>query len=405
MEITDPLGRLRLEILLSKDAVQGPGDTLPFIARIVGLVSSRQRLVLGVALDVSPSMDGERIFFAKSALLKLLDILEPGDVLVVVGFCRKPFVIYGPKVIESKDDVIEAKRAIAAAKTCPGTNIADALVETIKLVKEQLKEGGVGRILLVTDGQPTVGEKRPEKIEEKVFKALGDREIPIVAIGVGKEYNEAILLRLADATNGDTEHISDILQLEEIVVKEALKAAQVIAQNVELHIDTPPGVEVQVYGRKTRREGRTLIVSVGYISGGEVEDVAGDIIASDVPPEGFEARFKLKYIDPNTQLPIESQSIAVKVRVGTPTFTQQYVINKVEMIRSSEQLKQAIISRNYKEAIKYLKEIAEATVSLGDISLRERTIDILELIERGEIEEGAKRAATLAQKLSRGEQV
>ena len=405
MEVVDPLGRLRLEVLLAKDAVEGPGDTLPFIARITALASERQRLVLGVALDVSPSMDGERIFFAKNALLKLLDVLEPGDVLVVVGFCRKPFTIYGPKVIESRDDVIEAKRRIAAAKTCPGTNIADALVYTIKLVKEQLEGGGVGRILLVTDGEPTVGEKRPEKIEERVYRALGDVEIPIVAIGVGREYNEAILLRLADATNGDAEHISDILQLEEIVVKEALKAAQVVAQNVRLVINVPPGVEARVYGRKTRREGHTYIIEVGVLSGGEVEDVTGELVAEDVPREGFEAQFRVKYTDPKSQVTIETNSVPVKVRVGQPSFVQQFVLSKVEMVRHSESLKQAILSRNYREAVKHLREIAEATLSLGDISLREKTVDILELIERGEIEEGAKRAATLAQKLTRGENV
>ncbi len=405
MEVVDPLGRLRLEVLLSKDAVDGPGDSLPFIARITALASERQRLVLGVALDVSPSMDGERIFFAKNALLKLLDVLEPGDVLVVVGFCRKPFTVYGPKVIESKEDVIDAKRRIAAAKTCPGTNIADALVYTIKLVKEQLEGGGVGRILLVTDGEPTVGEKRPEKIEERVYRALGDVEIPIVAIGVGREYNEAILLRLADATNGDAEHISDILQLEEIVVKEALKAAQVVAQNVRLVINVPPGVEAKVYGRKTRREGHTYTVEVGVLSGGEVEDVTGDLVAEDVPREGFEAQFRVKYTDPKSQVTIETNSVPVRVKVGQPSFVQQFVLSKVEMVRHSESLKQAILSRNYREAVKHLREIAEATLSLGDISLREKTVDILELIERGEIEEGAKRAATLAQKLTRGENV
>lgn len=402
MQIVDPLGRLELNVLLAKDAIERIGDSIPFIARITALASARQRLVLALAIDASPSMDGERIFFAKSAAIKLVDTLEPGDVLIVLGFCRKPFLVYGPKTVEGRDELREAKKKIAAIKTCPGTNIADTLVHTINIVKEELKSGGIGRILLITDGEPTVGEKRPEKIEEKVFKALGESEIPIVAIGVGSEYNESLLLRLADATNGDLEHISDVDQLEEVVVKEAIKAAQVVAQNVEIIVNTPPGVEARFYGRKFRVSDEGYVVDIGFLSSGEVEDVAGELVVSDIGPQEATVSFKVRYTDPQTQVVIESGALRAKIGIGRPSFYQRMVASKVEMIKSSEQLKKAILSKNYKEAVQYLKEIAEASLTLGSVDLREKTIDILELIEKGEVEEGAKRAATLARKLSRG---
>ena len=402
MQIVDPLGRIELNIMLAKDAVERMGEAIPFIARVTALASARQRLVLALAIDASPSMDGERIFFAKSAAIKLIEILEPGDVLMIIGFCKKPFLVYGPRTIETQDQIKEARRKIAAIKTCPGTNIADTLVYTITLLKEELKSGGIGRILLITDGEPTVGEKKPDKIEEKVFKALGESEIPIVAIGVGSEYNESLLLRLADATNGDLEHISDVDHLEEVIVKEAVKAAQVVAQNVELLLTTPPGVEARFYGRRFKATEEGYVVDIGFLSSGEVEDIAGELIVAEPGTAGVTVSFKVRYTDPQTQVVIESSSLTARIAVGKPSYYQKVIASKVEMIKSSEQLKKAILSKNYKEAVQYLREIAEASLSIGSVDLREKTIDILELIEKGEVEEGAKRAATLARKLSRG---
>ncbi|MEB2835766.1 MAG: VWA domain-containing protein [Desulfurococcales archaeon] len=407
VSLTDPLQQVRVELSTAADSVP-PGGSTEFLARIVSLATVRQRLALAVAIDVSPSMDGERIFFAKYALINLLDKLEPGDTIAVIAFCRRATVVYGPKTIESGDDIMEAKRVVARLKLCPGTNIADALEKSVAVAKEMVQKGGVARVIFLTDGQPTVGEKKPEKIIERLYRALGEEEIPIVAIGIGREYNEALLLEIAESTNGSLEHISDLLELDKFIAQEAMKAAQVVAKNVQLTLRHPHWLKVEVYGRKHRTIRDQTIIDIGYLSSGEVIDVGG---AFRVPEEAredsvIEVRFKVKYIDQSRGIPVESaESDPLKLRVSrTVGRVDEFVRYKVNLMRASVGLKDAIRTRDYRKAVEYLRVIAEGTLSLGDLNLREKTVDILEMLERGEVEEGARRAASLAHKLSKGEE-
>ncbi len=405
--LTDPLQQIRVEVSAAADAAP-PGGSVPLLARVISLASARQRLILTVALDVSPSMDGERIFFAKYALINLLDKLEPGDVIAIIAFCRKPALVYGPKKIESGDDILEAKRIVAGLRLCPGTNVADTLEEAVKVAREASKEGGVARIIFVTDGQPTVGEKRVERIVERLYKALGEDEIPIVAIGIGRDYNEELLLEIADATNGSLEHISDLLELDKFIAREAMKAAQIVAKNVQLIINHPAWVEVEVYGRRYRREKASTIIDIGYLSSGEVVDVAAEVKVSPEAPDGAKIplTFKVKYIDQTRNYPIESgDSEPLELVVGArPSEVVEFVKNKVELMKASVSLKEALRARDYRRVVEHLRVIAEGTLSLGDLDLREKTIDILEMIEKGEVEEASKRAASLAHKLAKGEE-
>lgn len=405
--LTDPLRQVRVEVSTSSNGIP-PGGQVEFLARVVSLATTRQKLALAIALDVSPSMDGERIFFAKHALVSLLDRLDPGDSVAIIAFCRKASIVYGPKTIESGDDIVEAKKTVARLKLCPGTNIAEALEASTGVARRMAGEGRVARVIFLTDGQPTVGEKRAEKIVERLYRALGEEEIPIIAIGIGGEYNEALLLEIAEATNGTLEHISDLLELDKFMAREAMKAARVAAKDLQLIINHPPWLKVEVYGRKYRRQEGQILVDLGYLSSGEVVDVGGILEAPPTAPEGAEATltFKIKYIDQTRGIPVESaESDPLELRVSkTARVSDEFVKYKVNLMRAGVMLKEAIRLRDYRRAVEYLRTIAEGTLSLGDLGLREKTIDILEMLEGGEVEEGARRAASLAHRISRGEE-
>ncbi|MCE4621160.1 MAG: VWA domain-containing protein [Desulfurococcales archaeon] len=405
-EIVDPRKRLRAEITLAKESIY-PGEEAPFLARLIGLIGMRNSIALSVALDISPSMDGGKLFYAKHSLIQALDVLGPGDFLYILGFCGRTYPIYGPKIIETSEDLMEAKRRIAEVKLCPKTNLGEALAKLMRVLHDLPGEDFVPCALLLTDGQPTVGERDPLKLIDILIKARGELDAPVIAIGVGRDYNEGLLLEIAEKTNGKFEHISDLLDLEKVVLNEVLKAAQVAAKNVQFLIEHPEGIEVDVYGRRIKKEGEALRVDLGYLSSGDVEDIVGAIKVPPVyPRSNAQIRFRLRYIDASEGIVVESQSAMLTLNVGkAPSTVNQAVIQKVELVRTIEKLKAAIKERDYARAIAYLRSVAEKTVSLGDLNLKERTMDIIELLEKGEFEEAAKRAASLASKASRGKGV
>jgi Ca-activated chloride channel family protein len=78
--------------------------------------------------------------------------------------------------------------------------------------------GYVKRIVLITDGEPW-----PYYTEEHWYESLGRTAasygISITAIGVGYDYNEKILYKLASASGGTWYHAADISDVSQILMQ------------------------------------------------------------------------------------------------------------------------------------------------------------------------------------------
>ncbi|KAF3829062.1 inter-alpha-trypsin inhibitor heavy chain H4 isoform X2 [Mirounga leonina] len=162
-------------------------------------------------IDKSGSMRGRKIEQTQEALIKILDDLSPHDQFNLVSFSGEAAQWKPLLVPASAENVNQARSYAASIQTQGGTNINDAMLLAVQLLdsanqKELLPEGSVSLIILLTDGDPTVGETNPARIQKNVKEAI-DGQYSLFCLGFGFDVSLAFLEKLALDNGGLTRRI------------------------------------------------------------------------------------------------------------------------------------------------------------------------------------------------------
>jgi len=152
-----------------------------------------------LVVDTSGSMSGAKIEQAKEAALYVLDHLNPDDRFNVVSFATaiRP---YAKELVPAGD--AGAVRFVQGLAAQGGTNIARALEETLR----QTRPGRQQIVLFLTDGLPTEGEIRIDKIIKQVSESAADH-VRFYCFGVGYDVNTHLLDTLAQEHSGVSAYV------------------------------------------------------------------------------------------------------------------------------------------------------------------------------------------------------
>jgi Ca-activated chloride channel homolog len=212
-------------------------DLTPSAATVAG----RDRRI-SLAIDSSGSMDGEKMEQAKAAALSLIKQLRPTDQISIVSFSDTVTVQLPMSRVGNSREVAAAVKAISVSGL---TAMYSGLEAAFKQARQASPgPGAVNRVLLLTDGNPTVG-----KTEGKDFVTLaqGMREsgITLTAIGIGTDYNETLLQKIAESGGGLWHHIGDAKgDLPQIFQDQVAQMAGTVVANPELKVSIMPGSEL-----------------------------------------------------------------------------------------------------------------------------------------------------------------
>jgi Ca-activated chloride channel family protein len=78
---------------------------------------------------------------------------------------------------------------------------------------------------------------------------LAEANTPIIAIGIGEEYNQDLLIELSDTTKGRHFHLQDIQQLENLFSQEVQQAVREVVTDLRLKVQTVRGVNLEAISR------------------------------------------------------------------------------------------------------------------------------------------------------------
>lgn len=132
------------------------------------------------------------------------------------------------------------KSVLSSLTNYSGSTHMGAGLREARQLLERLPVHTVKRLLLFTDG---LAHDESQCLTEA--DNLADLNIPSLAVGVGAEYNQDLLLTTADRTRGKHVHLSDLSRLEEIFREEVAQAAREVITNVELQLRTVRGMTLQ----------------------------------------------------------------------------------------------------------------------------------------------------------------
>jgi Ca-activated chloride channel family protein len=181
----------------------GCESTLDVLLRIVSppaARSERRRLLnLGIVLDRSGSMGGEKIRYARQAVDFAVRHMDEEDQVSLTTFDDR---------IERPLPTTSAGRALAGLRELldsieprSSTALHDAWVQGGLEVSRHQHPERVNRVLLISDGLANVGETNPDALVARAAE-LFDRGVSTSTIGVGRDFNEDLMIRMAVSGGG-----------------------------------------------------------------------------------------------------------------------------------------------------------------------------------------------------------
>ncbi len=276
--------------------------------------SSRAPVNLAVVIDRSGSMSGAKIENARRAASRLVDLLDEHDRLSVVHYGTDVSAMGG--VFATPENKLKLKRYIANIVDEGGTNIGDGLAVGARHIERAMTDFRVNRLLLLSDGQPTVGITTAQGLAA-VVRRIRDQGVSVTSLGVGSDFNEDLMQRLADVGGGSYGFISDAAAMTALFQKDLEQAGTMVARAAALTFTLPPGVRfVEVYGRPVSQVGNTVSITLPDFSARQVEKLVVHLTASPSVRSGSVdiAGFQLAYTDLLTEKPADARlSLAAMV--------------------------------------------------------------------------------------------
>lgn len=190
-----------------------------------------------IVTDTSGSMDEEKMKQNKEALKFVIGALKPEDNFSIVQF-NTDVDSFKSKLVPATDENKKAAREyIDDLEAHGGTNIGDA-INTAKTILGSA-QGRSAYMLLITDGEPTVGETNVESLL-KSFKP--ERPIHLFDFGVGYDINTRLLNRLASEHHGASQYVEPGESLETAISTLYQKIKSPVLSDVKMTYD---GIQVK----------------------------------------------------------------------------------------------------------------------------------------------------------------
>jgi hypothetical protein len=169
--------------------------------------AKRPPLCIIPVVDVSGSMRGDKLEYAKRSLLKLVDNLTGDDYFGLVRFSSQANVDLPPE--RMTPEFKEKARAIISKYQDEGsTNFSDGMLLGLKLANScDLPATTIVRVIMFTDGQPTHGVTDTEGLCTLLVKQAGIASVS--AFGYGRDAVHELLSSLAEKGKGNFAWVQD----------------------------------------------------------------------------------------------------------------------------------------------------------------------------------------------------
>jgi len=202
--------------------------------------NTRPALNLSLVIDRSGSMEGEKMVRAREAAMFCVDQMLPTDRLSVVIFDERIDVLFPSQPVSNKQAM---KDMISRIKARGSTALHEAWVRGGLTVSERMLDVGINRVLLLTDGLANVGLTNTDEI---VSQAMGlfKRGVSTSTIGIGEDFNEDLLLPMAQTAGGNAWHVVKPDDMQRIFQVELEGLIAQFAHNVSLSLVPADGVRI-----------------------------------------------------------------------------------------------------------------------------------------------------------------
>ncbi|NQT93511.1 MAG: VWA domain-containing protein [Lentisphaerae bacterium] len=198
-------------------------------------------------IDTSGSMAEGKLDQAKKALRFCLANLNSNDGFEIIRFSTEAESFFG-RIVESSDaNIKKAAQFVKGLKPIGGTAMSEAIEKALDM-QSNGRDGRPYLVVFLTDGLPTIGELKEEKIVD--MAADKNRRLTrMFTFGIGSDVNTHLLDRLAADTRAISQYVTEEEDLEIKLSNFYRKIKDPILTDVELGMGESNVRLTQLYPR------------------------------------------------------------------------------------------------------------------------------------------------------------
>jgi Ca-activated chloride channel homolog len=345
-------------------------------------------LNLCLILDHSGSMGGSSLEKVKKAANRLVDRLNPGDRLSIVVFDHRAKVLVPNQVIQERDRS-RIKDKINRLAADGGTSIDEGL----KLGIEELAKGKadtISQAFLLTDGENEHGDNNRCI---KLAQLSASYNLSLNTLGIGDNWNQDILERVADAGLGTMSYIQSPDQAIEEFSRLFNRAQSIGLTNAYLLFSLMPRVRLAELKPVAQVYPDTIELPVEQEADGGFAIRLGDLMKDDerrilaniylgqlAPGKQAIAKVQIRYDDPSSN----------RVGLLSPNFPIEVNVVQVYQPSNNQEVQQSILAlAKYRQT-----QLAETKLQQGD---RAGAATMLQTAAKTALQMGDSGAATVLQ--------
>jgi len=324
-----------------------------------------------IVIDQSSSMMGEKLETAKQAAISAINELNPGNYVSIYSFSDDVEIVADHT---SLNDVKRLENSIKEISAHGKTALFKTLDFIINKAKPYAEDAGSVTLIMLTDGQPT--DMTDIHKYESIAGMAAEYGIKINSIGIGSDYNEEIIKKISDITNGEFYNIVDRSQIGTIFGSYVQQLNKTVATSAVMSVKVREGADFKSYDQNFIQQGDQYLLNVGMIS-----DIPFIITGQVVIPPGPEGpvnimNISIDYKDENGVS--KSDSIDFKITRTNDSrkifsSTRQDVINAARVKMNIEKFEYLTSVGDITGATKAIGEARKAAEATKNIKLIEST--------------------------------
>ncbi len=362
-------GVLSMEVIPQYGVVLSDSDgSLNVLLRLKGQENKstkRPDLDLAIVLDRSGSMSGGKIVSVKTAALKLLDELNESDRVTLISYASN-VQLHAKSVKLDAEGKASLKNHILGIRSGGSTALGPALFQAL----DHLEGGDRGttslaHVMLLSDGLANVGPKNPEVIGRRTALAF-KHGITVSTLGVGLDYNEDLMTRVADQGGGRYHFIENETTVAKVLQDELASLSGTVAGGTEIALRAKNNVKIsKVFGYPTEEKDGVTRIKIGAIGSGQTREIVVQLAIKPKSKGPFDVgTFELSFRDVAKESKAQTVRLPLSLKVSSDTAVvkaseQVEVTVRVAEVESATRLEhaaRAVDKGDYAGAKKVLNE-------------------------------------------------
>ncbi|MEM7028418.1 MAG: VWA domain-containing protein [Chloroflexota bacterium] len=326
---------------------------------------NRLPLNLGLVIDRSGSMSGQKLEYVKEAAIHTVRLLTDEDRVSVTIYDDEVEVVAPSQAVTSsaRTDLIKRIRAI---RTGGMTNLSGGWFTGCDQIADFMSSDYLNRALLLTDGLANKGVTDHEKLVYE-GKQLRQRGITSTTFGVGNDFNQFLLQGIADGSGGHFYFIESPKQIPNYFQGELGEMLDTVAREMTLDLTLPTGVKATILNDVPHEQSDTRFrLMLGDAYANEARTL---VIKLDIAEQSLDHTLKmplhLQYEDAQTRQAMTINCPDVVLTVADKKVCEDQSVNEAVMTEAAqleaEKGKMQALEMEYRGDVAGAKRVLQGT--------------------------------------------